>query len=487
MCTKKFNSVIFNRQSKIVKYSFFIIIILIFISLKMNATSILQDKSHLSNDRRLTKDPATPEFEVWINDIKIKVFTARVQDPPFDESKTGLDVGGDYSFASFDLQGPTKIKIRSLNQKLNNTIIRPNNLGIKYSLENDTIMIFTINRPQKLSIEPNGKNSPLLIFANPVMKNIPDTGDQNVIYFGPGVHNPKSDVIKVGDNQTLYLAEGAILKAGVLLSGDNAKICGRGILNGNKFIWHKHAPNMIEITGNNTAVRGIIIQGAASWTIPIRNCHNVDIENIKIVGGRAQNDDGIDIVNSQKIHIKNCFIRTDDDCFALKGMSTKHNRGNTENITVENSILWCNRARVFLLGHESRADYMRNITFKNIDIIHFKMVPFLLEPGEKMKLENVTFKDIRVHGEGQKELIRLRPTVNQYMFTKVPGYIQNILFKNITVFGLPGEYTIELKGADSKHSVRGVTMKKIVILKKRLNPQSKNFIIDNYVYQFKAK
>ena len=35
---------------------------------------------------------------------------------------------------------------------------------------------------------------------------------------------------------------------------------------------------------------------------------------------------------------------------------------NVENITVENCILWCDRARIFLLGHESRAPFMRDIT-----------------------------------------------------------------------------------------------------------------------------
>jgi hypothetical protein len=34
---------------------------------------------------------------------------------------------------------------------------------------------------------------------------------------------------------------------------------------------------------------------------------------------------------------------------------------NVEYITVENCLLWGDRARIFLLGHESRAPYMRHM------------------------------------------------------------------------------------------------------------------------------
>ena len=78
-------------------------------------------------------------------------------------------------------------------------------------------------------------------------------------------------------------------------------------------------------------------------------------------------------------------------------------------------MLWCDRARIFLLGHESRAAFMRQITLRNLDIIHFTMTPFLFEPGEDMRLEDVTVENVRLHGEGQRELIRLKPVVNQYM------------------------------------------------------------------------
>ena len=118
-------------------------------------------------------------------------------------------------------------------------------------------------------------------------------------------------------------------------------------------------------------------------------CSNVTVRNVKICNGRVQNDDGINPCNSQDVRITDCFIRSDDDCVALKGLDLDTPDNNVERIVVENSVLWCDRARIFLLGHESRAAFMRDITLRDLDIIHFAMTPFLFEPGEDMHLEDV--------------------------------------------------------------------------------------------------
>jgi len=182
--------------------------------------------------------------------------------------------------------------------------------------------------------------------------------------------------------------------------------------------------------------------------------------------------------------IKNCFLRTDDDCIAMKGMQSPPNDKNVERITIENTILWCDKAKTILLGHESRAGYMRDIKFQNIDIVHMGHHAFVLEPGEEMKLENVLFENIRINGNGQKDLISIRPVVNQYMRTKVPGYVNNITFMNISVSGIAGKYGIGLGGADEKHIVSGVTMTNFSVLGEKLTKGSKNLQIYNYLYKF---
>jgi hypothetical protein len=166
-------------------------------------------------------------------------------------------------------------------------------------------------------------------------------------------------------------------------------------------------------------------------------------------------------VNSRRVLIRDCFIRSDDDCIAAKGLNREW--GDVDDIRVERSVFWCDRARVVLLGHESRAPRMRNIVFRDIDVIHFVQSPFVLEPGEEMILENVTFEDIRLEGAGQGELARIRPVVNQYMAKKVPGHIRNILFRNVEVTGAPGQYAITVENYDGTYRSEGVTFENVVI------------------------
>lgn len=416
-----------------------------------------------------SEEALSDDYQVSVEGQEVDIYTARTLDPPFAGKK--WDFGGPYAFANFDMSGRVVVRIVS-KRSLQNVIIRPISKGIQPILEDDHTMTLTLDRPEKLSIEPDGKNGPLLLFANPLEIDAPKPDDPGVIFFGPGLHKPEK--IMVRSNQTLYLAGGAVVKAEVSVEGANIRIRGRGILDGSDWEWRKGpVGNLIAIRNSqDVEISGITLRGSSHWTIVPRNCQRVTIRNVKLCNSRVQNDDGINPCNSQDVLITDCFIRSDDDCIALKGLDFSGENSSVEGIVVENSTLWCDRARIFLLGHESRAEFMRNVTLRNLDIVHFSMTPFLFEPGEDMRLENITVENVRIHGEGQRELIRLRPVVNQYMRNKVPGFIRNIQFRNVTLHGKPGEYLIQLNGPDAEHDVRDVTFEDVSILGSKLTGDS---------------
>lgn len=428
------------------------------------------------SDEVLSKD-----YTLEVNGQPVDIYLAKIAEVKNRPEWTldPKDVGGPYSFTYFDFSGEVTLKVTSLTKPLDKLVIRPLTAGVHPKIEGNTVT-FTINGPCKLSIEPEGRMEPLLIFANAQEVNPPKKDDPNVVYFGPGIHKPVK--IKLSSNQILYIAGGAIVKAGVEVTGNNIKIRGRGILCGNDWEWRKGPGNMIGMrNANNITVDDIIIRGSWSWTIPIYNCDSVTITNIKLVCSKNPNDDGINPCNSQNIHIQDCFIRTDDDCIAMKGTKLGSDNDNVENITVENCILWSDRARVFLLGHESRAEYMRHIVLRDLDIMHFNMVPFLFEPGEEMSIEDVLIEDVTIFsdnpkhsGESSFDLIRLRPTINQYMKTKVPGKISNIHFKNIALTGKEkeGKHSIWVIGADAEHLVTDVTFENITWFGQKLDEKS---------------
>ncbi len=409
------------------------------------------------------------EFQVSAGGKKVDVYTARVLDPPFAGKE--YDYGGPYSFANFDVKGRAEVRITSNKRSLRGTVVRPESTDVKMRVENDHAVVLSLPGPRKLSIEPDGKKGPLLLFANPMQEKPPKPSAADVIYFGAGVHKPGK--ILLTNDQTLYLAGGAVVKGGIQAEGNNIRITGRGILDGSDWEWRKGPTAcVVMIRGTNVEVSGITIRGASHWTVVPRDSRRVTVRDVKICGARVQNDDGINPCNSQDVLIRDCFIRTDDDCVALKGLELRGPESNVENIQVENCTLWCDRARIFLLGHESRAPFMHGIVLRNLDIIHFTMTAFLFEPGEEMRLEDVTVENVRVHGEGQGELVRLKPVVNQYMRNKVPGHVADVHFRDVKVSGAPGAYKVQLSGADDTHAVQNVSFENVDILGTKLRRDS---------------
>ncbi len=423
------------------------------------------------------EEALSSEYTVVAGGQSVSVYTARTLDAPFAGKQ--WDFGGPYSFANFITDGPVEVRITSP-RPLDDTVIRPVRPDVAMRLESDGTLVLSLPGPRKLSIEPEGKKGPLLLFANPPEINPPRPDGPGVIYFGPGIHRPGR--IEVTSRQTLYLAGGAVVKGGVVAQGEDIRITGQGILDGSDFEWRKGpTPHVISIRGTNVEVSGITIRGASHWTIVPRDSRHVTVRGVKLCGSRVQNDDGINPCNSQDVLITDCFIRSDDDCVALKGLEFTAANSNVERITVENCVLWCDRARIFLLGHESRARFMRNITLRNLDIVHFTMTPFLFEPGEEMRLEDVLVEDVRLHGQGQSELARVKPVVNQYMHNKVPGHVRTIRFRNVALTGQAGAYRVQLSGADAGHAVQDVTFENVTILGEPLAADSERLQLGDHV------
>ncbi len=410
-------------------------------------------------------------WTVQVNGTETGVLSARTADAPFDKN---YDHGGPYALVSLDADEPVVLTLKSLEKRsLDKLQIRPASLNIKPVIKADGSIEIKVNRACQFSVEPDGRRRPLLVFVNEPEKNIPPKGDPNVIWFGPGIHRPEK--IELKSNQTLYLEAGAIVQSGIRAKGENIRICGRGMIDNNPWPWRKCPTGMVLnlLSCKNLTVEGIMIRGAAHWTVVPQNCEEVMIDNIKICGGRVQNDDGINPCNSRRVSIKNCFIRTDDDCIAVKGLYNE--LGNAEDITVEHCVFWGDRARIVLLGHESRAPYMRRILFRDCDAVHSRGRTFVFEPGEEMRLEEILFENFRFEMENfQKEntFLAVRPVINQYMKNKVPGHVADITFRDFKLTGDKGSYKILVEDHDPDHQSERIVLENIDYFGEKLTPNS---------------
>lgn len=107
------------------------------------------------------------EYEVTVDGKRIDLYRARTLDPPFADKQR--DYGGPYSFANFDMAGQVEVRVTS-KCSLTETVIRPVSAGVQAKDVDDHTLTFQLDRPRKLSIEPDGRSGPLLLFANPMQE-----------------------------------------------------------------------------------------------------------------------------------------------------------------------------------------------------------------------------------------------------------------------------------------------------------------------------
>lgn len=419
------------------------------------------------------------EYSITVNGKIVPVCIARV-DELYRQSPLQMD--DTYSFASFECSGPVKVVVRSA-KPLTSLSIRPNGRDIRVKLEGCEAT-FTLEHNGNLLIERNGngRKDPLLLFANPLEVNPPKLDAPGVIYFGPGRHHP--GLITLSNNQTLYIDGGAVVTGRVVAQGDNIKILGRGILenSGQEYF----GKTMIQLENcNHARVEGIILRkNSQGWTVVPNRCDDVVVSNVKICGSFYGNDDGIDPVNTRNLLIEDCLIRTRDDCLAFKGMNDA--LSNCENITITSCTLWSDQCCTILLGDESRAAFMRNITIKDCCVPYLSYEGFpkkflMLHAGDNMHLENVVIENVEIYAEGQNHnYIEMTCETNQYNQTKTAGHIQNIRLKNVNLTGKEGGYFILLKGSDQAHGIDGVTFEDCTINGKPLTSAYPNLQIGEF-------
>ena len=397
---------------------------------------------------------SAPEFELEVNGQKVFVYNTNSA-----------------ALAYFSFEGKVDVKVRFL-APVYNFDIRPKSRNIVAESYRNEIQ-FSLEKPENLSVEIN-KNlkRPLFIFANLLEKNIPDRNDTNVIFFEGGkIHTP--GILTVKSNQTVYIAGGAIVQGSFKTDkGSNIKIIGRGIID--NCIYKEQEARPIEINeSSDVLLEGFIIAEAKHWCCASFASRNITYRNIKIVSDNPV-DDGIDIVGSQNVLVDGCFIRTRDDCVAVKAGITYFTKffsgANVDNIVVQNSVMWNGIwGNGLEIGFETRADTIKNITFKNCDIIHVEGPEgtFTIHNGDRAVVKNVLYEDIRVE-DSRGWLIDFKILKSRYSKDTVRGKIENVRFKNITVEGDQFPYS-QLLGFDETSRIKDVSIENFVIHGTKVN------------------
>lgn len=355
----------------------------------------------------------SPDFSVKVNDTD--VWTLRLGDG-------GME---DLNITRFACSGLQTITIEAPST-IKEYVIRPKNLKIKSKVRGNELT-FTIPGPQKLYIEIDDLPH-LAIFADPLEVNPPQNGDQGVVYYEPGSY--EENIINLESNQTIYIADGAILHANIRGEDlQNVKITGRGILHGN-----------VRISGTtNLEVTDIFnYHDSRGWTNTLTNCLNSVYRNVKVFSFKTiWGIDGINPVSCTDFLIDDCFIRTRDDCISIK--SARNREIKTDSITITNCILvgW-QHADGVTLGFNIDG-LMQNVLVKNCDILYARgqghtggHAAFSIVCDNEGDVRNIRFEDIRVEENIEIKNLELIVTEGQrYGTNNRPGRIEGVYLKNI--------------------------------------------------------
>jgi hypothetical protein len=373
-----------------------------------------------------TTFPAPADFP-YANDFKVKV----------NETESFVYDNRVAAYTIFEIDGETTVEVQ-FSGKIYDVDIRPKSLNIVPRVTDGKI-IFTLTKPCNLSVEIN-KNlkRPLFVFANPPEKEKPDKDDPHVRYFEGGkVHHTGRITLK--SNDIVYIESGAVVKGSLFLDSiQNVHIYGHGILDG-ACVYEKGQERMIEINRCSTiTVEGILINDSKHWTAPCNKSKNITYRNMKVVSGNDW-DDGIDIVSSQHVLVDGCFIRTKDDCIALKAGVSYYtdffNQFPTKDVQVINSVLWnAEWGNGLEIGFETRADTIQDVVFRNNDLIHVEGPEgtFTIHNGDRAIVRNVLYENIRAE-DSRGILVDFKIIDSQYSKDKEKGQIRDITFRNISV------------------------------------------------------
>ncbi len=352
--------------------------------------------------------------------------------------------------------------------------VRPYSRGLTAVADGQTVSL-SLPHPALFCIETHG-DVPLYIFANPPEDDVPAPDDPGVRWFAGG-RNYDIGELRLHDNETLYLAGGAVLRGCVrALHARNIRVRGHGILDGSLM----HGPGrrrrlMLFDHCRHVSVDGIVMIEPPSWMLVLGACQDVSVRNVKQLGAVVTSD-GVDIVGSSRVEIDGCLIANNDDCIAIKSVTYKDRphdphedlSGNVAAVRVRGCAFFNGPAgNAMEIGYELQADLIEDVVFSDCDVVHVHGFGAAISThnSDRALVRAIRYENIRVEHCYDK-LVELRVISSRYGRDPERGRIQDVTLKDIQITydrANPGHTVSLIGGFDADHLVEDVTFDNVCI------------------------
>jgi hypothetical protein len=355
--------------------------------------------------------------------------------------------------------------------------VRPLSLGIKPETDGPTVR-FTIEAPAKISMEfDEDIRNPLFLLVNPLETEKPVPGAPGLKYFEGGKVYDAGE-LELKEGETLYIDEGSVVYGYITATkADNVRIHGRGILDGSR-CEHMNWPRkqmVLVIQSENVTIEGITVVNGPNWHIVPTACSRVTVKDLNVITFTGTGD-GIDVVGSENVTITNCFVRSNDDCIAIKAVDYMHASGmkNVHNVSISRCVFWnAEWGNALEIGYETRCDEMTDIVFKDCDVIRSEFEgwqsggTFTIHNGDRAVVRGVLYEDIRIE-DSREKLIDIKILFSKYSKDALRGQVSNIGFTNIQIVDGPFPVSI-IQGYDGEHLVKDVTIEKLSVQGRKIS------------------
>ncbi|MBC8142403.1 MAG: right-handed parallel beta-helix repeat-containing protein [Armatimonadetes bacterium] len=380
---------------------------------------------------------ASPDYAVFVNGEPVFVYPtaiAAIATWAFDSAETGAVT------VEIRPRSPYEIGAGEL------PTVRPLSRNIVAEAFGETVRI-VLAVPQNLAVEFAGL-PPLYLFASLPDRERPNPADPTVHFFAAGKVHDAGDFLHLSDGQSVYIEGGAVLRnTGIRAANStNVSVRGQGIMDASALPYHTKRLLVFE-NCDHVHVENIVSVGSPTWNVVFGACRNVEVENVRLLTWQVTGD-GIDIVGSENVRVSDCFIRTNDDCVAVKSVNYVEGeraqtaatagivdwRGDVRNVVVERCVLHNDRAgNVLEIGYETQCDTIENIVFLDCDVIaaHGYGGVFTIHNGDRATIRNVLYESIRVEHYFDL-LVDIRVLHSRYSRDEKRGRIENIRFHDIS-------------------------------------------------------
>ena len=471
-------------------------------------------------------EPPSAAFTMTVDGAPTPLYSARVSKHPINRRWPGhqrpVEQTELASFALFEMDAPAQIVLKP-SCPFHNVIVRPLSRAVHPRVEAGVIS-FTLPRAGAYTVELDGPHCALHLFADPVKRYGAGPRDENVLYYGKGIHDV--GLIRLQSNQTLFLDEGAVVYARVeACDAHNIRILGHGILDGSRNhekILFEFGDREIEQFNKGFAVEnasrshlvqleycdhveidGITLRDSPLYTIRPIACRDLRIEGVKIIGNWRYTSDGIDMHNCERVHIKDCFVRTYDDSICIKGFDYLQDEADMlhngilhdtfRDVLVEGCVIWCDWGCSLEFGAETRAREICGVTFRDCDLIHNAAVALDVKNVDYADIHDVLFENIRVEygAVSQRPMLQksdldvyAEDPDSDYMpglfgayILYIPEYskdgtrrgrIRDVAFRNVAV-SAPRMPPSEIHGYDAQHLCSNIAFENIRLNGRRLH------------------